>query len=409
MILNFSVENYKIFKNRTTLSMVATFDKKHPNNVVDFDGGRQIKILKTASIYGANASGKTKFIESLKLMTNFVRGSLSHLPGALLNYTPFIYDQSSNKKPTSFEIEFVTGSNRYVYDFSYDRTRIVEEHLYEYPNGKRRMVFEREGQFFRFGRDKKIQEENSKRVRENVLLVSVGAQFNHESSVNVVRWFTENLYTLSNTPLDFGIENLVDLIDEDHKFRQLVEKAFRIADFGISKIYDRNKSARKKDVVTGPTVSIVPRISDIWVEHTVGKNKVELQLASESSGTLRFLAIIGPVIESLLHGNTVIVDELDLSFHTDICQWILRLFLDPEENTKGAQLIFNTHDIGLLDQDILRRDQIWFTSKDWDTYEATLTRLSDYKGVRKDLDLRKAYLNGSFGAKPFVAPERLME
>ena len=115
------------------------------------------------------------------------------------------------------------------------------------------------------------------------------------------------------------------------------------------------------------------------------------------------------VIESLLKGKTVVVDELDMSFHTDICQWVLNLFLDSEENKKCAQLIFNTHDVGLLDQEILRRDQIWFTSKDWDTYEAVLTRLSDYKGVRKDLDIRRAYLNGSFGSKPFIAPDRLME
>ena len=116
-----------------------------------------------------------------------------------------------------------------------------------------------------------------------------------------------------------------------------------------------------------------------------------------------------PRTTAKLYGKTVVVDELDLSFHTDICQWILGLFLDPEENRNGAQLIFNTHDVGLLDQEILRRDQVWFTSKDWGTYEATLTRLSDYKGVRKDLDIRRAYLNGSFGSKPFIAPDRLME
>ena len=162
-------------------------------------------------------------------------------------------------------------------------------------------------------------------------------------------------------------------------------------------------------MVSAVPSTMVPVVTDIWVEHKVGNRKVELQLDSESSGTLRFMGIIGHVISSLLYGNTVVVDELDLSFHTDICQWILGLFLDPEENRNGAQLIFNTHDVGLLDQEILRRDQVWFTSKDWGTYEATLTRLSDYKGVRKDLDIRRAYLNGSFGSKPFIAPDRLME
>lgn len=408
MILNFSVENYKIFKQRTTLSMMATYDNSHPNNVIQIEE-RQLKVLKTSSIYGANASGKTKFIEALQLMSNIVRGSLMNLPGSQLYYAPFIYDEESSGRPTSFEVDFIHDSKRYIYGFSYDRKRIVEEHLYLLPGGKKKVIFERNEQEFRFNTDKKIQNENSKRVRENVLFVSIGAQFNHMPSVDVVSWFDRELFVLTGDLLDFSIGNLMDVMENNDQFNKLVKKALSIADFGISDIYDKNKGAERKDVVSAVPSTMVPVVTDIWVEHKVGNRKVELQLDSESSGTLRFMGIIGHVISSLLYGNTVVVDELDLSFHTDICQWILGLFLDPEENRNGAQLIFNTHDVGLLDQEILRRDQVWFTSKDWGTYEATLTRLSDYKGVRKDLDIRRAYLNGSFGSKPFIAPDRLME
>ncbi len=408
MILNFSVENYKIFKQRTTLSMMATYDNSHPNNVIQIEE-RQLKVLKTSSIYGANASGKTKFIEALQLMSSIVRGSLMNLPGSQLYYAPFIYDEESSGRPTSFEVDFIHDSKRYIYGFSYDRKRIVEEHLYLLPGGKKKVIFERNEQEFRFNTDKKIQNENSKRVRENVLFVSIGAQFNHMPSVDVVSWFDRELFVLTGDLLDFSIGNLMDVMENNDQFNKLVKKALSIADFGISDIYDKNKGAERKDVVSAVPSTMVPVVTDIWVEHKVGNRKVELQLDSESSGTLRFMGIIGHVISSLLYGNTVVVDELDLSFHTDICQWILGLFLDPEENRNGAQLIFNTHDVGLLDQEILRRDQVWFTSKDWGTYEATLTRLSDYKGVRKDLDIRRAYLNGSFGSKPFIAPDRLME
>ena len=408
MILNFSVENYKIFKQRTTLSMMATYDNSHPNNVIQIEE-RQLKVLKTLSIYGANASGKTKFIEALQLMSNIVRGSLMNLPGSQLYYAPFIYDEESSGRPTSFEVDFIHDSKRYIYGFSYDRKRIVEEHLYLLPGGKKKVIFERNEQEFRFNTDKKIQNENSKRVRENVLFVSIGAQFNHIPSVDVVSWFDRELFVLTGDLLDFSIGNLMDVMEKNDQFNKLVKKALSIADFGISDIYDKNKGAERKYVVSAVPSTMVPVVTDIWVEHKVGNRKVELQLDSESSGTLRFMGIIGHVISSLLYGKTVVVDELDLSFHTDICQWILGLFLDPEENRNGAQLIFNTHDVGLLDQEILRRDQVWFTSKDWGTYEATLTRLSDYKGVRKDLDIRRAYLNGSFGSKPFIAPDRLME
>ena len=209
--------------------------------------------------------------------------------------------------------------------------------------------------------------------------------------------------------LNFNIDMLLSMMKSHNKFNTLVKKALNIADFGISNLHDRGNTSGSIDGVNAEIISMSPHVSDIWVEHTIGNKKIELPLRSESSGTTRFLTVIGPIIDALLSGKTVVVDELDLSFHTDICEWILGLFLSPYENKKGAQLIFNTHDVGLLDQNIVRRDQIWFTSKDWNTYEATMTRLSDYKGVRKDLDIRKAYLNGTFGAKPFIAPDRLME
>ena len=256
MILNFSVENYKIFKQRTTLSMMATFDKSHLNNVIWNDN--QLKILKTTSIYGANASGKTKFIEALQLMSNFVRGSLAHLPGSQLNYTPFIFDEKSMRKPTSFEVEFVHNSKRYVYGFSYNVKRIVEEHLYLIPGTKKKTIFERNGQEFKFGTEKKIQNENSKRVRENVLFISVGAQFNHVPSIDVVTWFNSELYVLTGSSLEFSINNLVNIIDKDKKFKKLVKKALTIADFGISDIYDKNKGVKREDVISGTPISMIP-------------------------------------------------------------------------------------------------------------------------------------------------------
>ena len=187
MILNFSVENYKIFKEKTTLTMVATYDKTHMENVIPCES-TEYGVLKTASIYGANASGKTKFIEALQLMSIFVKNSPAHPPGIGLNHTPFIYDPDTAKKPTSFEIEFAEGPLRYVYGFSYDSKCITEEHLYVYNSPKKSVIFERRGHNYSFSpSDRKIQEENAKRVRENVLYVSIAAQFNHKPSLVVLQ------------------------------------------------------------------------------------------------------------------------------------------------------------------------------------------------------------------------------
>ena len=406
MLLRFSLENYKIFRDRVSLSMEATSDRSNEDNVIRSDITRS-GVLRTAIIYGANASGKTKFLEAIDLMRNFVIGSASHLPGVRLNHSPFLFDKGSINKPTSFEMELITNNVRYIYGFSYDQKIITEEHLISFPLGKKRVIFERIGNEYRFPSNVRVQTSNSKKVRENVLYLSVAAQFNHTESMEVYRWFLEKLHPIVQTSQDYLGETLI-VADKDKRFKKLIDKALRIADFGITDVYDRiNRGSKPK--TAGTLNTYIPVIQDIWVEHTVKGTKMELPLINESAGTRRFLNIIGPAISSLIGGYTLVVDELDLSFHTDVCEWIIKLFNDPVENRNGAQLIFNTHDVELMGQEIMRRDQIWFTIKDWDSYDAKLTRLSDYKGIRKDLNIRKAYLNGSFGAKPFIEPVRLME
>ena len=406
MLLRFSLENYKIFRDKVSLSMEATSDRSIEDNLIHSDAVRS-GVLRTAVIYGANASGKTKFLEAIDLMRNFVIGSASHLPGALLNYSPFIFDKGSANRSTSFEMELMTNGVRYIYGFSYNQKIITEEHLISFPLGKKRVIFERNGSEYRFTSNVRVQTANSKKVRENVLYLSVAAQFNHPESLEVYRWFLEKLYPVIQSSQDYLGQTLF-VANNDKRFKQLIDKALRIADFGITDVYDRNNRNPKPKTANSMN-TFVPIIQDIWVEHTVNGIKRELPLVNESAGTRRFLNIIGPAISSLIGGYTLVVDELDLSFHTDVCEWIIKLFNDPVENKNGAQLIFNTHDVELMGQETMRRDQIWFTVKNWDSCDAKLTRLSDYKGVRKDLNIRKAYLNGSFGAKPFIEPERLME
>lgn len=405
MLLNFTVSNYRVFKDPASLSMEATFDKSHPDNVIVSEALKK-RVLRTSVIYGANASGKTTFLNALSLMRNFVLSSAGHMPGVQLNHVPFAFDKDSLKKPTLLEADFVTNGMRYTYGFSYNRSCIVEEHLFAYPNQKKKLVFARKRQSFEFTSNKKDQEANAKKVRDNVLYLSVAAQFNHPESLEVYNWFMKKLFTVVNNNPSY-LEQTLRFAKKNPRFKKLVMKASRIADFGIVDVYDR---ADMKEAQTAPLSDVlIPEISDIWVSHSASGRKVDMPISAESSGTIRFLNIIGPAIAALTDGQTLIVDEIDLSFHTDVCLWLVKLFMDPEENKNGAQLIFNTHDVELMNQELFRRDQVWFSIKDWEAYDADLRRLSDYKGIRKDLDLRKAYLNGVFGAKPFIEPERLME
>ena len=400
MILNFSVTNYRIFRNRTTLSMEATKDRRLRENAFDVPGGRGAA-LKLSAVYGANASGKTTVFQALNLFIRFIRDSPSHTKDSVLNYLPFAFADA--KEPTSFECEFVTKGVRYTYGFSYDRDAVREEHLYSYPNSRRTVVSERDGDSYTFRTDVRFRKENARRVGSKSLYVSVCAQFNDRECMNVFEWATKEVTVMIDYDRLHSLDVLTSLMKSDKEFNTLAVRSFGIADLGITNVRDKGK-----DTVPSKDGTIVLPVQDIWVRHRYNGVDRELPVALESAGTVRFLSVIGPVIDALRKGTTIVVDEIDMSFHTDLCRWITGLFLDPSENRSNAQLILNTHDVSLLDQSVLRRDQVYFSIKDGKSGEGELRRLSDY-GVRNDLDIRKAYLNGSFGARPFIAPDKLME
>lgn len=401
MLIRFAVENYRCFKNKVVFDMAATADKRLSDNINSGIGKNGI--LKTAAVYGSNASGKTTLFSAIQLFRNFVVVSGSHGLGASLNYMPFEFDPECKKRPTVLEMEFSKSGIRYMYGFSYNKEAITEEHLYTYPNGRPRLVFERKGAAYEFRTNIRMRKQNSLRVDDKKLYLSVASQFNDLECKEVMDWFMNNLLMIVNYDVSYSMDVLTNRMNSDRKFDSAIKKVLKMADFGISDVRDRSKITR----ASGDNSIQVP-IQDIWVEHTVNGMNYSLPIVLESSGTIRFMSVIGPVIESLLNGYTIIIDEMDMSFHSDLCRWIVGLFLDPAENKNDAQLIFNTHDVELLDQDIVRRDQIWFTTKNWETKDADLTRLSDFR-IRNDLDIRKAYLNGSFGAKPFIEPGTLME
>ncbi|MDR2866355.1 MAG: ATP-binding protein [Methanomassiliicoccaceae archaeon] len=413
MLLEFTVENFKSFRDRTTFSMEATADKKHTDNVIEVKD-KKLRLLRTSMIYGANASGKTNLIEAMHLFRTFVALSQTHVSGAKLTHTPFIFEESCSKKPTAMELKFLKNDVVYEYAFSYDPDRIISESLVYYPNGRKAVVFERTGQTFTFTKNKRRQGQDAERVNEAALYLSVSAAFNYEISRTVVEWMTKKLMVFAGADPLWSINILLKTINEDVLFKKRVLNAFRIADLGITGIKDRNAKNTNKDakyMLSVPTVqSLLP---DIWVRHsfkdTFGrKTEKELRLNQESSGTVQFISIIGPIISTLTEGGTIVVDEMDVNFHPELCKWIVNLFHDPSENPKGAQLIFNTHDLELQDQDLVRRDQIWFVEKDWETRISSLFSLTEFK-ERNDRDIRKAYISGRYGAKPFISPDALIE
>ncbi|MDR3282848.1 MAG: ATP-binding protein [Candidatus Methanoplasma sp.] len=388
--------------------MEATADRNHPENVIH---NSKHDVLKTAAMYGANASGKTKLIDAVNICKMFVILSHTHQVGGKLNHTPFAFDSGCGGKPTFFEVVFTAGETRYRYSFSYYRDHIVSEELFFSPNGREAMVFSRDRQKFAFNRDREIQDANSKKVRENVLYISVAAQFNYKIACDVVDWFGNNLMVIAGGGF-YSVGELIEAMSADKDLKRGVIRALNVADLGITDMKNNAKTNIGMQAGT-PLISALPLypVQDIWFSHSVKSAEghaltVDLPMTSESSGTTQLVLLAGAVIKALSrYDSTLVIDELGINLHPDICKWVVELFHDARNNRNNAQLIFNTHNTELQNLDVFRRDQIWFVEKD-DTGASSLKSLSDYR-ERSDKNIRNGYLAGRYGGKPFISPEIL--
>ena len=271
--------------------------------------------------------------------------------GDMLPYDPFALDETSGSRPTMFEIQFIQKEVLYRYGFEYNRTEIISEWLYEK----------------RFG----------------------------EKANSIMGWFRD-CNVLSGIETGgyeaFSLRMFLDHLngaDEAQEF-------FRTLQLGFTRF-----TVKKTDIPQQLTTHNVYDEKGLVVgERNFHKNQME------SEGTKKVIEMSGPIFDTLNEGKTLIVDELDAKLHPLLTRNIVLLFMDPERNPKGAQLIFATHDTNLLDLEILRRDQIWFAEKDkvesTDIYSLVEFKDEDGKKVRNDRDIKKDYIRGRYGAIPFI-------
>ncbi len=427
MIVEFRVKNFKSFKEEQTLSFVASGGKTTLPENCRKQG--QLNLLTATAIYGPNASGKSNIIKALGIMRGIVLDSADYKPGQDLPVVPFIFDEDSKNEPTLFEVVFVHEGVRYQYGFTATSKRIVEEWLIAYPKNRAQTWFERpskdadEWKFSTYFKGEKagLQE----KTRENALFLSVGPQWNNEQLTTVYNWFKEHLRVVTTDfPWAPITEDLLLVAEEGsqeaNSFRKVVLALLKEADLGICDIsvdtqdVDETKlpefssdDYRKK--VLEKLKNNPPRIVKMAHENKETGQKYFLSFEEESKGTQVFFKLIGPWLMALAHGITVVIDEIESSLHPLLTRELINMMQNPETNTKGAQLVFATHDTTLLDPELLRRDQIWFTEKD----KAGVTNLysmADYKvKARKGEAMQKRYLFGRYGAIPVLEAFSLNE
>lgn len=402
MILEFSVKNFLSFKEKVTFSMIANSNKELNDNYVEIGGN---KVLKSAAIYGANASGKSNLFEILARVVSMLRSSNSVDINAKLPLIPFKLDKGSVNKPSEFEIKFILDETRYVYGFIADKDKIYDEYLYYYPNGRETKIFDRTNinEYSYTQKDEKILREIEDKNAQNKFFLATATNWNFDKTKAAYNFLTNgiepcnDLNALKNMAYKMYETNSDYLKDFAIDFLQKAD--FNIEDYKISQIDVPGEFLTAIPEFIAKTLPDKPKAYQVLFKHKNSDNY--LSIDEESLGTQMIFAFIPFLADSLKNKKVLIIDELDKSLHPFLVQYIVEIFNDAEINKNGSQLIFNTHDTNLLDLNILRRDQIWFTEKNKETGESDLYSLSDFS-VRKQENVEKGYMLGRYGAVPFI-------
>ena len=400
MILEFSIANYLSFKDKVTFSLIANSSKGLDDNYIIVS---EKKVLKTAAIYGGNASGKSNLFKILMTVVYMLKNSNNIDINGKLPLIPFKFDDDYLDKPSEFEIKFVINDIRYVYGFVADVNKIYDEYLYFYPNGRETKIFDRTNvNDYSFPqKDEKILKEIETKNASNKFFLATATNWNFEKTKPVYEFLTNNIVTCVNLEelkaMSFNayMENKDSLKTFAIDF--LKKTDFNIEDYKISKI-----DIPKELLTAIPeflTMNERPKAYQVLFKHKGSKNFLSLE--EESLGTQIVFAFIPFIADTLKNKKVLVIDELDKSLHPYLVQYIVEIFNNSEFNKNGSQLIFNTHDTNLLDLNILRRDQIWFTEKNKENGVSDLYSLSDFS-VRKQENVEKGYMLGRYGAVPFI-------
>lgn len=397
MLIQFSVENYLSLKEKVVLSMLASNDTEHIEHLIT--SKKKESYLKAAVIYGANASGKSNVLNAFWFMVNYVLTSHEKQLHKPIDRIPFKFDKATLEKPSSFEVIFTIDDIRYVYGFSATDKEVVEEYLYYYPNGRQAIIFERKNtNEYRFTVDVDEQMTLRDRTSANKLYLSVASNWNYKKVVPVFGWFASCKILTKNSVADaYGVD--AEQLRDD-EYRSVIEAMLRVADFGIQSLQIREVENVKRLAKTEEEYINIDAIHLVQDEDG-NTHPFALNMTEESDGTNSYFKLVGIVKNVLDKGGLLVADEMDAHLHPLLMKHLVMLFNSETYNPNGAQLIFTSHNTNLLDLDVFRRDQIWFTEKDGKCVATDLFSLYDFS-VRKDAKVEKGYLIGRYGAIPFI-------
>lgn len=409
MLIEFRVKNFRSFQDEQVFSLVANSQKQHKNNTFKIEN-ENLTLLKSVAIYGANAAGKSNLIAALMAMRTIVTKSAIVQRGEKLPILPFLLGNNKDK-PTEFEVSFIAQDTRYRYGFSTTKNIVIKEWLYAYPNGRIQQWFSRiyddkvseytYGDMRNLSGEKKLWE---KSTRENALFLSTAIQLNSKQLKPIFDWFLG--LNISRNFGEFGnsLDVTVGIFQKQPK--EIIDY-LKAVDLDIENLKVNEQEVNMEELPLNFPIAMKEimrkskKIKEIKIQttHLNQQGKlINFDINLESNGTQKFFILLGPVLDTLHNGRVLVIDELHNQLHPAITRFIIELFHNNKINTKNAQLIFTTHETSVLNKDIFRKDQIYFCEKQ---NKATIIySMSDFKGLRENIDYEKSYLLGRFGALP---------
>ncbi|WP_252250675.1 ATP-binding protein [Clostridium sp. ZBS13] len=397
MLIQFNFKNFKSFKDDTSLDMTATSITEHPYNLINYGDE---KYIKSAAIYGANASGKSSVLEAFKFMQNWILFSFKEsAENKNIPIKRFAFDSESLKEPAEFEVFLKFNNNEYQYGFSLDNKKIHDEWLYlKKPHSKDKYItlFERsDGEIDCNSKLLEGAKNFIPMVEDKTLFISIISNAKIPYAKDVFDWFLAPVIDYGDIKSESNLKENALMFIQSGKYENELVKFLNSIDINIDGI-----------IVEKPeTENDEPKI---YTKHLMNNKKTyyKMPLSEESSGTQKMFALFYYLHVALELGMPIFIDELDAKLHPLLLRYILIMFHDENINKNGAQLIYVTHDNYTLTRDIFRRDQIWFVEKDSNSvshlYSLAEYKTEDDKKVRKDASYNKDYLLGKYGSVPIL-------
>ena len=406
MVLEIKLSNFYSISEEVVLDLRAgninTEKSRSLNdNLFEFD---DIKVLKTAAIYGANASGKSNIIKAIRFCIAMVYDSHKHNENTVFNFKPFKFDNYPDK-PSSFSITFVYDGIEYEYSFALTTDKIISESLYHYPKGRKAKVFVRNEKTGKEKKDKysfgnsviKRPLDVAESTSNKTLFISRASQMDRTIPKKIFHFFHTNFIRKHSK---YSISNLDSLI---HFYKQDLLKGLQMADIDIVDFKHKLKKEKGKTIRVNLDTEETyfeesePESLKITTYHRFDKASAFDLITEESDGTKKLFFMLLSIFDILNNNKTLLIDEIEDSLHPSIVEYIIKLFNAADK----AQLIFSTHNTKLLDLNKFRKDQIWFVNKT-EKGNSDLFSLYDYSDFRDTMDLEKAYFQGRFDAIPIV-------